>query len=242
MMADDGHSRAQLMCTMHNGLSFLIPSIGEPWIKEQMVLGELISDETIMTLPADTMLDQNTHEIYTTEPPILRNHEMEERERRRRLRQLATTGSKTVLVVRVQATDATSTLTETEIGDYVFGDDGSTLNLKAQTEACSSDALTINKASALTGATTSISNGVVTVSVSAAASGTETAMINAITTALKTEFSVLSVHDLADYTMYCFPPGTTAASTVAYAVLGGFVSYYNDEACSYPSAQIHEIG
>jgi hypothetical protein len=238
-MADDGHAPTQLMCTLNNGMSFRIPSIGEPWIKQQMILGQLISDETIMTLPADTMLDQNTHEIYTTEPPILRNHEMEERERRRRLRRLATIGTKTVLVVLVKATDKTSTLTETEIGDYVFGNNGG-LNPVSQTAACSYNQLTFNKASNRAGATTSISNGVVTVSISVATSAGELAVTNAITTALQTEFSVTSVQDLADHTMYCYPTGTMVG--IARATVGGFLSYYNDKACSYPSAVIHEIG
>ncbi|CAJ1959940.1 unnamed protein product [Cylindrotheca closterium] len=239
-IADNG-SRTQLLCTV-NGLSFLIPSIRESWIKEQMELGKLISDETVMTLPEDAMLNQYTDEIHTTEPPTLWNHEMEERERRRRLRRLATTGTKTVLVVRIQATDKTSALTATQIGNYVFGDDGSAYNLKAQTAACSFNTLTYNKASARNGATTSIANGIVTIPVSVATSVNQTKMTNAVTAALQTEFSVTKLQDLADHLMYCFPKGTMDDKTIANAFMGGFLSFYNDEACSYPSAQIHELG
>eukprot|EP00526_Cylindrotheca_closterium_P008389 CAMPEP_0113624610 /NCGR_PEP_ID=MMETSP0017_2-20120614/12694_1 /TAXON_ID=2856 /ORGANISM="Cylindrotheca closterium" /LENGTH=850 /DNA_ID=CAMNT_0000534661 /DNA_START=60 /DNA_END=2612 /DNA_ORIENTATION=+ /assembly_acc=CAM_ASM_000147 len=241
MIGDDG-PRTQLMCTV-DGIFYLLPTVSEEWIQEQTVLGELISDETVMILPGDAMLNPRTYEIFfNSEPPSLWNHEMEERERRRKLRRLAITGAKTVLVVRVQATDATTTSTAAQLGNFVFGDDGSTLNLKVQTAACSHNQVTINKATARTGSTTSIANGIVTIPVSIATSAGETTMINTITTNIKIEFGVSAVSDLADYAMYCFPPGTMATDAVAYAVLNGFLSFYNDEACTYPSAQIHEIG
>ena len=113
---------------------------------EQMILGELVSAETIITLPSDAMLNEYTHEIPLKEPPKLWNYEMEERNRRRKLRRLATTGSKSVLVVRVQATDGSTTPTPAQIGNHVFGDDGNDYNFKYQTEACSHNKLIITKA------------------------------------------------------------------------------------------------
>lgn len=239
---DDGTSQTKLKCTLANGLSYLLPSVHEDWISEQMILGELISTETIMTLPKDAMLNQYTHEIHMSEPPKLWNYEMEERERRRKLRRLATTGTKTVLAVRIQATDRTTTPTAANLGTYVFADGGNTYNLKYQTEACSHNALIINKASDRTGTSTSISNGVVTISVSVATSAGETAMENAVTSAILTQFGVTNPTQIADHLMYCYPTGTTADTVVAYAVVGGYLSFYNDAACTYPSAMLHEIG
>lgn len=237
---DNGRHEAELKCTLANGLSYLIPSVSEDWINQQMILGELISAETIMTLPADAMLNQYAHEILLTELPKLWNYEMEERERRRKLRRLATTGTKTLLVVRIQATDATTTPTATQLGNHLFGDDGSDYNFKYQTEACSHNQLIISKASARTGTSTSISNGIVTVSVSVATSVGSTAMINAVTSELNSQFSVSAPSSLATHVMYCFPPGTMSLD--AYAEMGGYLSFYNDNLCIYPSASLHEIG
>lgn len=229
-----------LRCTLPSGLTYPIPSVGEKWIKEQMILGELISDETIMTLPADAMLNQYTHEIHMSDLPRLWNYEMEERERRRKLRRLATTGTKTVLAVRVQATDATTTPTATDLQNLVFNDNGNNFNLKYQTEACSANQLIINKAADRAGTSTSISGGVTLVTISVATSAGSTAVENAITVALNTEFSVTNPNSLADHVMYCFPPGTT--TSLAYAVVNGYQSFYNDLGCTYGSAQMHEIG
>lgn len=239
-ISEDGGHEVELKCTWDNGISYLIPSASKEWISEQMILGELVSAETIITLPSDAMLNEYTHEILLKEPPKLWNYETEERNRRRKLRRLATTGSKSVLVVRVQATDGSTTPTPAQIGNHVFGDDGNDYNFKYQTEACSHNKLIITKARDRRGRISSISNGIVTVAVNIPATSGELPMQNAVTWALNTEFGINNPSVLADHIMYCFPTGTT--SKLAYAEVGGYLSYYNNQACTYPSAALHEIG
>ena len=81
-----------------------------------------------------------------------------------------------------------------------------------------------------------------TVPISIATSSGTSSVENAVTTVLNSQFGVTTPNDLADHLMYCFPTGVTEAGVVAYAYVGGFLSFYNDAACTYPSAQIHEIG
>jgi len=60
---------------------------------------------------------------------------------------------KTVLVVRVIATDGATTATEAELSDSVFGTDGDPVNLKSQYEACSHDKMKILPAPSRAGIT-----------------------------------------------------------------------------------------
>jgi hypothetical protein len=99
----------------------------------------------------------------------------------------------------------------------------------------------LNQADDRTGQTTSIQNGVTTIEVDLATSDGTNAILNAVTEQLLTEFSTAS-ENLADYIMYCMPPGTMGDTEVAFAILNGYQSWYNDVACSYVSAQMHEVG
>jgi hypothetical protein len=44
-----------------------------------------------------------------------------------------------------------------------------------------------------------------------------------------------------DYTMLCLPPGTLGG-WIGYAYIGHYLSVFNDQWCTYPSIQLHEIG
>ncbi|CAJ1957538.1 unnamed protein product [Cylindrotheca closterium] len=59
---------------------------------------------------------------------------------------------------------------------------------------------------------------------------------------LESQFGSSNLEDQFDLIMLCLPPGTTDGNWVAYAGLPGYVSVYNDDACLYPSVQMHEVG
>jgi hypothetical protein len=166
------------------------------------------------------------------------------RPNRNRDRRLAT-GTKTVLVVRVIASDASTTDTVERLSDFVFGNnaDGNgadAANLRSQYAACSHDKLLFAEAPARTGASISIANGATTVTVTTATTDGDGVMNNAITAELNAQFGVSSPTELADHVMHCLPPNTM--NGIAYANLPGWRSVYSDQWCTYLSAQIHEIG
>jgi hypothetical protein len=151
----------------------------------------------------------------------------EEPEARRKL--AVTTGTKKMLAVRVIASDATTTSTESEISDAWFGTSGDAVNLKSQYEACSYNKIQIDPAN-----TTDVSNGVKTVTISNTVNGTADGVIrDAVTTALGSSFT-----SQFDHVMLCLPPGTSE-DWIAYAYFNYWLSVYNNEWCDYVSAQMH---
>jgi len=65
-------------------------------------------------------------------------------------------------------------------------------------------------------------------------------MRNAVTKELSDIFDVSSPRELADYLIYCLPPGTYGG--VAYAYINDWLSVFNDDWCTSVSLQMHEIG
>ena len=155
-------------------------------------------------------------------------------------RKLLTAGTKTVLVVRVIAADGTTSASQAELSDSVFGTSGDQVNLASQYNVCSDGQLIFDKAANKAGNGATISNGVTQISVSTTKAQGDVEMRNAITTALNTAFSVTSPTALADYVMYCLPAGTM--SGIAYAFINSWMSVYSDNWCTYLSAQMHEVG
>lgn len=235
-------SREELVCQSSKGMVYHVPNVDEKWLTEKKSAGELISGETVLVIPWDTMIDMETYTLQLSSPPGLSNDlDDDTRNRRRQLRKLAAIGKKTVLGVRIVATDATTSLSEDQLADDIFGITGDTMNMRSQYLDCSFDQFELNQADDRTGQTTSIQNGVTTIEVDLATSDGTNAILNAVTEQLLTEFSTAS-ENLADYIMYCMPPGTMGDTEVAFAILNGYQSWYNDVACSYVSAQMHEVG
>jgi hypothetical protein len=151
----------------------------------------------------------------------------EDPEARRKL--AVTTGTKEMLAVRVIASDASTTSSESEISDAWFGTSGDAVNFKSQYEACSYNKLQINPAN-----TNDISNGVTTATISNIVSGTDNGVIrNAVTAALGSSFT-----SQFDHVMLCLPPGTSG-SWIAYAYVNHWLSVYNNQWCDYISGQMH---
>lgn len=149
------------------------------------------------------------------------------------------TGTKTLLVVRIEAQDASTTSSELVLSDKIFGSGSDQHNLKSQYAKCSYNELVFEKATDAGGL---INNGVYTLNLpDTVISGVDNGIIR--TAALDqgaVEFDK-SLEHVADYTMLCLPPGTTGG-WIAYAYVNWFLSVYNDQWCTYPSAQLHEIG
>jgi hypothetical protein len=235
-------SREELVCQNSKGMVYNVPNVDKKWITEKKSAGELISGETVLEIPSDTMVDMKTYTLQLSSPPGLSNDlDDDTRSRRRQLRKLAAKGKKTVLGVRIVATNAITSLSADELADDIFGISGDTMNMKSQFMDCSFNQFELNQAADRTGQTASIQNGVTTVEVDLATSDGSSAMLNAVTEQLLTEFST-EAKNLADYIMYCMPPGTMGDTLIAFAFLDGYQSWYNDVACSYVSAQMHEVG
>lgn len=164
-------------------------------------------------------------------------------------RNLATTGDKSILAVRIYVDDAQYGYTADFLSNEVFGNGVDNINLKTQYEACSYNKLRINKATDRPNfdaadcsdpVCTGISNGVVTVRVAATASQGDSTIRNLVTSKLNAMFNVSNPNQLANHVMYCMPPG--AMGGIAYAYINSWNSVYSNQWCNYPSGQMHELG
>eukprot|EP00980_Cylindrotheca_fusiformis_P016027 scaffold4715_cov115-Cylindrotheca_fusiformis.AAC.11 len=232
------HDAVELQCSTPSEMIYNVPNVDVAWIRKESSSGALVSGVTMLGIPPQTLIDKRTQTLILDGPPTLLN-DIDNSESHNRRHLAVTTGTKRVLVVRVIATDSTTTATESELASDIFGDDGDILNMKSQYYDCSFGKLQMEKTDDRVGATTNIQNGVVTISPGVATDGGELAMVNAISSMLAIEFST-PASNLADHIMYCLPPGTFYG--LAYAYMNGFRSVYNDIWCSSPSVQMHELG
>lgn len=221
IMADVG--RADLQCLTPSGMVYTIPHVNKEWIEEKQLKRELTSGYTQIDLPPHTMIDALTHTLLLDSPPILRSPSIgNDLIRRRRLSTAdKARGQKTVLVVRVEASDTTTSLSGSQLADDIFGDSGDPNNLRSQYLACSYGKFELNKAENRNGADTNIRNGVVTVEIpNVPKSVGDTVMLNAINNEIWNQFST-KASNLADFVVYCLPPGVMHPLDVAYAFMDG---------------------
>jgi len=176
-------------------------------------------------------LDESNAELDTFFPPGLAKKQAKKNNRRLAVVE----GNRSVLVVRVEAANASTGFTTLELSDSVFGTYGDAVNLKSQYLACSHNKLNFvpaNSRAKVSGASGSnILDGAVTVQVSTTTGEGDSVMRNAITTALNAQFGVTSPSQLANHVMYCLPPGTM--SGIAYAFINSWNSVYSNEWCTY---------
>jgi hypothetical protein len=162
-------------------------------------------------------------------------------------------GRKSVLAVRVIAAENKTTfMDESSIADSIFGNMGNdTVNLVSQYNDCSYGKLKFVTAPSRSGSSPNsgsvkIVNGVTTVHVPSVSVADGTAVMrNAISKELNAIFSTANPNELADYVIYCLPPGTFATGTyssVGYAYYNNWLSVFNNNWCSSVSLQMHEIG
>jgi len=205
-------------------------------IIEWLESANVVSGETTLFFP-DLLITEKSLElpdgVLTTDNIILGTVEHEETP-------LRVLGEKTVLVVRVQASNEVTSFSEAYLSDSVFGNGNDTVNLSSQYSACSANKLNFTKATERTGNSTNISNGVTTITVTTSNSQGDEVMRNAITAELASQFAVSSPELLADHVMYCLPSG--AMSSLAYAYMNSWLSIFNDSSCTYYSVQMQVIG
>jgi len=147
-----------------------------------------------------------------------------------------TLGPKTMLALRVIASDVSTTSTADKISDAWFGTSGERVNLKSQYYACSNGKLHCNPANQGSGT----SRGVYTATINDRVNGTESGTIRkAAIAAAEAELGTLNPQ--FDHVMVCIPPGTSG-NWIAYAYVNHWQSVYNNRWCDFVSAQMHEIG
>jgi hypothetical protein len=110
-------------------------------------------------------------------------------------RHLATTGTKTVVAVRViAAANAAYGYSEAVLSDEVFGTSGDGFNLKKGYEQCSHNQLTINPGGSAKG----IVNGVTTITVATDVTQGDEVMRDAVTAAINARFGVSHPTEIAN--------------------------------------------
>lgn len=149
-------------------------------------------------------------------------------------RDLSTTGTRALLVVRVIALDSSTTSSMSQLSDKVFGIAGDIKNMKNQYEDCSYNQFNLVPA---VNVEQGVVNGVMEISIAQNVKNTKSYDVqNAVTAAIgggKPWY--------ADHVMYCLPPGTSGG-WIAYAYTNSWMSVYNDKWCTYLSTQMHELG
>jgi hypothetical protein len=140
-------------------------------------------------------------------------------------------GSSTVLVLRVIATDTQPTASAATLSERWFDDP---VCFKSQMADCS-----FNKMNFVMAQGADIVDGVAEIEIGRTAIGESRSTIeSSVTTAATALLGSLSQFD---HVAYCLPPGT-ADNWIAYGYFGYYRTVYNDEWCTYVSAQMHEIG
>lgn len=229
-----------LACEKPNGKSYKVKSADKDFLNKNFNNGKWKSGETTLNFGSDAKIDESTGEITSSWTPGLAKKNNPNKQKNKQSHNLAVVeGDKSVLVVRVVATNASTSASEGDLSNSVFGNGVDPLNLSSQYSACSHDKLTLNKAADRTGTSTNISNGVVTITVGYSTSYGDTVMNNAVISELMTQFGVTNPNQLADHVMFCLPPGTTGG---AYAYVNHWLSVYNDNYCKSVTMQMHEIG
>ncbi|KAL3935129.1 MAG: hypothetical protein SGBAC_009291 [Bacillariaceae sp.] len=201
-----------------------------------MIAGELISGEVLLDVPLYTQVNRETETLLLTEEPKFLVQDDRSGFRRQLMR---TNGDKTVLAVRVEASNSQLSASEDELSQAVFGGPSDFVNLKSQFYACSHGKLNFQKRPDLNGVTTNIRNGVVTIRVSLPVSVGHPIIVNAVSEILIREFGITQSR-IADHVLYCLPKGVF--SGVAYAIMNRGLSVYNDKLATSVSVQMHEVG
>ncbi len=232
-------SEMNLLCEIQSGEMYSL-DVAETWVEEQIMEGTLVSGETELLIPEGSLVHDNEDRIEMADAPKISNpHQL----KNRRQLSLNAEGDFSVLIVRVEATDKSTSNSIEQLTNSVFGNDPNDpdpVTLKSQYGECSHGKLNFVETSDRDGDTVRIRNGGTTITVNLSTSAGHSMMANAITRELNSQFDVDSPKELAKHVMYCLPPGTLQG--VAYAYVNSWNSVYNDDWCMMVSAQMHEIG
>ena len=144
-------------------------------------------------------------------------------------RNLAAVVVRTVVVIRIKALNAETTLTESDLANKIFGLGDDKINLSSRFRDCSDGQMLMQPvtSNSLIG-----TDGVYTVLLPTFnASGVEPAAV--VTAALNKAQTELGTHpkNIANHVIFCTPPGTNNTGWIAYASINYWQSVYNDLWC-----------
>jgi hypothetical protein len=145
-------------------------------------------------------------------------------------------GTKRVLVIRADASGGVATsASESQLRNDVFVD---SVNLRRQIFACSRRQLILKPA---TSPTLGI-DGVYTVNLATTiVPGTSLfSVLNAMITKATIDLGPLS--NIAEYVMFCLPPGTSPSNWISLAFVNSWLTAFNNNWCRSPSAQLRNFG
>jgi hypothetical protein len=144
-------------------------------------------------------------------------------------RRLSTTGTKTLLVVRVSSNDSEVGFSTAELNDLIFND--SDISTRSQMRSCSFGQLLLEPAY----------GGILDVDINMNTTGNDRGLVVAAATeAARQKLGMKLLYEAADLIILCIPPGT--GGWVAAAAANNWKSVYNDRTCGYLSVSMHEIG
>jgi len=150
------------------------------------------------------------------------------------------TGTLNTLVVRVNAND-NSPPPAADLSEDIFGDD---YCLKSQYNQCSYGKLQIQEyipGTISNVPTAANAPGVIDIYVDANAEGTNHETIQDLANAaLQAKLGTTNPGSIFDLVLFCMPPGDS--DWLAYAYIGRWDSYYNDDWCQSVTSQMHEVG
>ena len=172
------------------------------------VAGHIESGRTL--LQADVVIRNGPHSVLIGGEPKLSIIPQDEHRRRLANR---TSGNKSVLVVRVEAKDASTGPTEEDLARDVFGITDSkgetdSWNLSSGFDQCSYGKLTFGPTK-----DHRMKNGIYTISINENVKGQRSSNLkNTILDQLQSELGATRLDSLYDFVMLCLPPGTVSKS------------------------------
>jgi hypothetical protein len=141
-------------------------------------------------------------------------------------------GTKRVLVIRADAPGGVATTaSESQLRNDVFTD---SVNLRRQVFACSRKQLILKPATSPQVGT----DGVYTVNLTT--TGTLLSVLSAMIA--KATFNLGPLLNIADYVMFCLPPGTSPGGWISVGFVGSWLSAINNNWCRSPSVQLRNFG
>ena len=154
----------------------------------------------------NVLISDHDKTIFNGEPTLIKGSSPKDH---RRL--LRTKGTRSILVVCVEANDASTTPSEEDFDREVFGIEDSTgttdtWNLASALDQCSYGQLTIEPAQ-----NNGVGDGVYTVSIGENVRGARNVDIrNVVLNTLRSDFGTINLNALYDHFMLCMPPGTVS--------------------------------
>jgi len=171
------------------------------------VIGKIESGTT--ALHADGARLSESNAIIRGVPKLAHKPAVEHR------RRLSTTGARSVLVLRVEANDASTSASEADLARDIFGiDDSTRRNNNDHVGAGSEDSFklsstSLSKLEFVPVSGNKVNNGVYTVSIDADVTGKNNGNVrNVVLDKLRSDFGSSDLNASFDHVMVCMPPGT----------------------------------